>query len=140
MKWASPHSYNMYHVCDRCPWFVTATTLRIVYLYNTIYTTRLPSRLKHIQYLYIHSSIVHCRCMIQQRSMCVTTLPRFYIECDLQYTFTFTLLRRPPSHRIPTALRDSNGGGALRGRGPQSVVMEFQNSGNNQSQTCYNTS
>jgi len=121
MKWASPHSYNMYHVCDGCPWFVTATTLRILHCILYLYTThhqRLPSRLKHIQYLYIHSSIVHRRCMIQPRSMCVTTLPRFYIECDLQYTFTFTLLRRPPSHRIPTALRDSNGGGAWRGRGP----------------------
>lgn len=29
-KWALADSYNMYHVCGGCPWFVTATTLRIL--------------------------------------------------------------------------------------------------------------
>lgn len=90
----------------------------------------------------IHSSIVHCRCMIPIAEEYVC-----YDVATILYRMRFTILYFY-FHFVTTAAlaqntdgiaRYSNGGGAWRGRGPQSVVMEFQNSGNNQSQTHYNT-
>lgn len=74
---------------------------------NITTTTRLPSRLKHI-----HSCIICTGVCKRSIYMYATTLPRFYIECDLKYFYFHFVTMAALAQNTDGIARYNNGGGA----------------------------